>query len=120
MARRVLVCGGRDYTDWQRIYAVLDAAHATSPITCLIHGAARGADTIALNWAVDRNVPCEAYPADWDRHGYAAGPLRNRQMLEQGKPHMVMAFPGGFGTADTVRKAKAAGVTVVRIADAAR
>lgn len=120
MKQRVLVCGGRDYADEQQLHAVLNEAHELCPFTCLIHGAASGADTLAADWALIHGVPCSAYPANWDRHGKAAGPIRNQQMLEQGKPHMVIAFPGKSGTANMIQQAEAAGVTVVRIADVVR
>lgn len=54
MEQRVLVCGGRDYADAKSLGMVLDAAHSANPIVCLIHGAARGADTLAADWALSR------------------------------------------------------------------
>ena len=47
---------------------------------------------------------------DWKKYGKKAGPLRNQQMLEEGKPDLVVAFPGGNGTADMVRRAKKANI----------
>lgn len=107
---RVLVCGGRDFFDSAGLSAVLDQMHASRPFKVLIHGAAIGADTLAGEWAKARGVTVEAYPARWDLHGRSAGPIRNRRMLRKGKPDVVIAFPGGDGTADMVRQAKAAGV----------
>jgi hypothetical protein len=92
---------------------VLDAALRSGPLT-IIEGGARGADKLARQWAEDRGVPVATYPAEWDRHGVSAGPIRNRQMLEDGKPDMVLAFPGGKGTANMVEQAHRAGVLVVR------
>lgn len=115
MEQRVLVCGGRDYDNAESLNAVLDAAHYANPIVCLIHGAARGADTLAADWALAHGVLCNAYPADWERDRKAAGPIRNRRMLDLGKPHLVLAFPGGSGTADMIKQATKAGVPVVRV-----
>lgn len=115
MARRVLVCGGRDYDDAERLNEIFDASHSFNPISCLIHGAARGADQLAADWALSRDVLCLAYPADWAREGRAAGPIRNQKMIEFGKPDVVVAFPGGRGTADMIRRAEAARIPVVRI-----
>lgn len=120
MRQRVLVCGGRDYRDWESAYQVLDAAHFANPIECIIHGAARGADSIADDWARSRLVPTEPYPADWKRDGRGGGPIRNQRMLDEGKPHMVIAFPGGADTADMIRRAEAAKVPVVRVTAAVR
>lgn len=108
---RVLVCGGRDYANVDRVYAVLDDIAPSH----IIHGGAKGADAIAAMWADERRVPVDAYCAMWDEHGRAAGPLRNQRMLDEGKPDLVVAFLGGRGTADMVRRARAAGVEVRQV-----
>ena len=110
---RVLVCGGRDYTDWYRLIDVLD--HYVNHGDVIITGMARGADTLAFDYAVMENIETEEYPAQWEIHGKKAGPIRNQQMLDEGKPDLVIAFPGGNGTADMVRRAKKAGVKVVTV-----
>lgn len=115
MEQRVLVCGGRDYIDEERAFSVLDVAHAANPIIKLIHGAAAGADMLAAMWAAKHNVQTEAFPADWDRHGRAAGPIRNRQMLDEGKPDIVIAFPGGRGTRNMIEQAEGANVPVAKV-----
>lgn len=115
---RVLVCGGRDYQDSRRVYAVLDKLHAEAGIDCIIEGGARGADALARSWA-EHPYGCghvETYEADWESQGTFAGPARNARMLAEGRPDVVIAFPGGRGTADMVRKARRAGVKVVEIA----
>ena len=81
-------------------------------ITHVIHGGSSGADALAGRWAHLASIPYTVYPANWERHGKAAGPLRNQRMLDEGKPDLVIAFPGGRGTADMVRRAKEAGVEV--------
>lgn len=110
---RVLVCGGRDYTDYDAVCRVLDAIHADRKIAAVIHGNSRGADSLAHRWAIGRRVGGWACPANWSRDGKRAGPLRNQRMLGH-KPDMVLAFPGGRGTADMIRRAEKAGVPVVR------
>lgn len=107
----MLVTGGRDYNDAECVHAVLTGLHDERPITLLIHGAARGADTLAGMWAAYREVPCKAMPADWRTHGKAAGPLRNQKMLQE-KPDLVVAFPGGKGTLDMVTRALDANIEV--------
>ncbi|MCY4122686.1 MAG: SLOG family protein [Acidobacteria bacterium] len=94
---RVLVCGSRDFSDRSLVDAKLDEVRrrlGDVPMR-VISGAARGADTLAANWAKERGVPCDEYPADWDRHGRSAGYRRNEQMLTEGKPHLVVGFPLG-------------------------
>ena len=85
------------------------------PPCVLIHGAARGADEGAARWAKSEGIASRAYPANWRKHGKAAGPIRNQQMLDDGRPDFVVAFPGGRGTADMVRRAHAAGVPVYEV-----
>ena len=99
---RVLVCGGRDYNDWDQLAKVLDTVHKMLNIHLLGHGAARGADSLADAWAARRGIARVPYKADWFAHGKAAGPMRNRFMFKEFDPHYAVAFPGGNGTADMV------------------
>lgn len=103
---RVLVCGGRDYKNRTHLFNVLDAVHQEQPITVLIEGEAPGADQLAALWASSRGVELLPFPADWGRYGDAAGPIRNTQMLIEGRPELVVFFPGKNGTADMVAKAR--------------
>lgn len=108
--RKVLVCGGRNYGDRRKVYSILDALHLESGIGKLVTGGANGADLLATDWAAMRSVPYVKYPADWETHGRAAGPIRNREMLEKEHPDLVVAFPGGRGTASMIRLSHEAGV----------
>lgn len=107
---KVLVCGGRGYANRDCLFEVLDSFHKKTPITMLIQGGARGADELAKFWALERKVMSQEYPAQWSLYGKAAGSIRNAQMLNDGRPDAVIAFPGGSGTADMLRKARAFGV----------
>lgn len=111
---RLLVCGGRDYRDHGTVWQALGNIHARTPIDVLIEGGATGADRWCAKWAsCQHGVETLTYPANWNKDGRAAGPIRNQRMLDEGKPDLLVAFPGGRGTADMVRRAKAAGVRVV-------
>ncbi len=110
--KTILVTGGRDFRDKAKVDHALNDIDRANGITTLIHGGASGADTLAGMWAKEWGVTEWVHPADWAKHGNAAGPIRNQDMLERGKPDLVVAFPGGRGTADMVRRAKAAGVPV--------
>lgn len=113
---RLLVCGGRDFQDREWAYHVLDRFHAKcGPVGIVIHGAAKGADSLGEEWAVSRCVASVGYNAHWQRDGRAAGPIRNQRMLDEGRPSVVLAFPGGRGTADMVARARKAGLTVYEI-----
>ncbi len=111
---KVLVCGGRNYSNDLVVNRILDQIHACSPISMLIEGGATGADALGAAWACARGVLHVAVPADWGKHGKAAGPIRNQEMIEM-RPDHVVAFAGGRGTADMVRRAKAASVFLTEI-----
>lgn len=110
---KVLVCGGRDYSDREAVERHLGTLAATAgrdgATLLLIHGNAPGADRLCGLVAAERGIHSAAVSALWDRYGNSAGPIRNSAMLALG-PDMVLVFPGGRGTADMVRQAAEAGV----------
>jgi hypothetical protein len=113
---RVLVCGGRNYCGMdedEHVYMMLDKIHRQTPITKLIEGGAAGVDTTARRWAGERAINRVTVHADWAAYGRAAGPLRNQRMLDEFTPSLVVAFPGGSGTADMVARAVQAGIGVM-------
>jgi SLOG family YspA-like protein len=124
---RVLVCGGRGL-DREEVHHDLErVAIEHFPRTAtdqygnylfeveIIAGGAPGADHAAIDWAIVNWCPFKEFHANWQKHGKAAGPIRNQQMLDEGKPDLVVAFPGGRGTADMVRRSKEAGVKVIEV-----
>lgn len=117
---RVLVCGGRNFSRFNRGEARLVIEHLNrlsderGPLT-IIEGGAPGVDSTAHAWARTWGAGCETYRAEWTKHGRAAGPKRNQRMIDEGKPDLVVAFPGGRGTADMVRRARAAGIEVIEV-----
>lgn len=81
----------------------------------LIEGGATGADRLAREWADMNGVQVLTFPAEWNIHGKSAGPIRNKKMLEEGRPDMVVAFPGGRGTQNMINQAHEFGVKVLLI-----
>lgn len=128
---RVLVCGGRDYADRDHIWNTLVEIDAARGIAVVIHGAQTGADNEAMIWAQACGKKHVPYPPNFDdishpdaviryhRNGRpydaAAGPRRNKRMIDEGKPDFVIAFPGNKGTAGMVKIAKAAGLEVIEV-----
>ena len=109
---RILVCGDRNWNDQVRItsrLAKLGHGHV------IVHGAARGADTMAGVAASSLDMSVDVYPADWNKFGRSAGPIRNRQMLDT-KPDLVIAFHPNIeaskGTKDCVNEARRRGIPV--------
>lgn len=128
---RVLVCGGRNFRSPAQVFRVLDELHAERKFTALIQGGASGADAFARDWACTKpEIKRWKCPAKWTdlshpdavirtrrdgtKYDAKAGARRNAKMLEW-KPDLVVAFPGGSGTADMVRRARAAGIEVIEI-----
>lgn len=110
---KVLVCGGREYDDWPRLKEKLDKLHEEHQFTEVIHGAAQGADRLSGVWARWYNIKETPFPADWKQHGKRAGYVRNQQMLDEGKPDLVVAFAGGKGTEMMKELAMKAGIEVI-------
>ena len=120
-AGRVLVAGGGRDLFWspQQIAAALLARTSGQVVHGLLHGGARGADRAIGRAARQLGWPTEVLPADWRRYGRAAGPIRNRELLELAISWavaitsaeapvavLVVAFPGGAGTASLVQQAR--------------
>lgn len=123
---KTLVCGGRDFTDMLFVFKTLDRLRQERGITHIIEGGQRtrdrhtreiigGADYWAMRWAKRNTIPFDSVRADWNKHGKAAGPIRNQRMIDEFKPKLVVAFKGGNGTADMVRRAKLADIEILEI-----
>lgn len=111
-----LICGGRDFADQAMFDSAMgDLVRLNGCPARIVHGAARGADSMANAWADRKAIQIIRMPADWQRHGRAAGPIRNQEMLDRMKPSLVVAFPGGKGTADMIGRARKAGIDVAEI-----
>lgn len=109
---RLLVCGGRNFSDYDLLKETIDKIEGQAT---LAHGGARGADSMAGTYALARGWDVRVFQADWKTFGKAAGPKRNQRMLDEFHPEMVVAFPGGAGTADMIKRAKKAGVFIQRV-----
>ncbi|HEY9678699.1 MAG TPA: SLOG family protein [Drouetiella sp.] len=117
----VLVCGGRDYGNPKyhppdvvaaqvaKAFAYFDVIRDS--IDIVIQGGATGADSVARSWAISRGIHSAEVKALWGIYQKSSGPIRNNAMLLL-KPDLVIAFPGGPGTRDMVKKATARGIEV--------
>lgn len=107
---KVIIAGGRDITD----YSLVESAVAESGFTptLVISGCAPGADTLGEEWASKHNVSIQKFPADWNTHGKAAGPIRNRQMVAAADALIALHDGESRGTADCIKAATKAGIKV--------
>lgn len=116
----VVVCGDRN---WKRTDIIERELRKLPADTLIIHGAARGADTLGKFVAERIGLKVindgKGFPADWKRYGKAAGPIRNQQMIDEGKPDLVLAFHENInesrGTKDMVARARGIGIKVIII-----
>lgn len=120
----ILICGGRNLNHadaWNALErdcldAVAEKLRLPHKFTFrVVHGGATGADSAAGDWAKSNGVKVTSYPANWKKHGKSAGPIRNKQMLDECDPDIVVALPGGKGTANMVAQAEERNIPVVKI-----
>ncbi len=112
MAKRVIVCGGRDFTDRRLCFDSLDRLLDGVADAEIVSGGAKGADAFGEEYGNARGLKVSVFKADWKRYGRAAGPVRNRQMLAYAKEQtpMVIAFWDGRsrGTKNMIEEASRA------------
>jgi len=108
---RVLICGDRNWTDEKLIEDYILSLEAGSVI---IQGEAPGADKIAKRLGKKHGYEVKGFEADWGRYGRAAGPIRNKRMVVEGVPDLVVAFHDDVsrskGTKDMIKTAEGFGV----------
>ncbi len=108
---KLIIAGGRDYQftsmDYQRLHRiVVDLVHVTE----VVSGGASGADQCGEQWAGMLKIPVKVFKPDWDHHGKAAGPIRNREMAKYADS--LALFPGGKGTDSMFNEARKAGLKI--------
>jgi hypothetical protein len=111
---RILITGGREYSNQQYVNEVLDKVmdFYGADNMCIIQGGAKGADAQSKRWAIANGVCCINVNANWEHYRNQAGPIRNNWMLDFCMPEMVIAFPGGSGTNHMISIARKSGIAV--------
>lgn len=79
---KTIIAGCRDFTDYHLLKEQVDYYRKTHNISEIVSGLARGADELGEVYAQQHDIPVAKFPADWDKHGKSAGPIRNRQMAD--------------------------------------
>ena len=100
---KVIVAGGRDFTDYALLESALQHLLSKKSDVEIVSGVARGADSLALQFAAKNNLPVKIFPANWDLYGKSAGFIRNKEMA--GYADACVCFWDGKskGTADMIR-----------------
>lgn len=112
---KVIICGSRYLKDVALVARAVEAAPFRVDATRdeIVVGGAGGVDSAALDWAWGhRCATIRNMPADWDKHGRKAGPIRNQEMVDYADACIAIPCPKSKGTWDTVRRAEAKGIPV--------
>lgn len=116
MKTRVIICGGRDFSDRNFCFSQLRQLLASYENIEIVSGHAKGADTFGEEYAEENGLKVSVFKPDWKLYGRAAGPIRNRQMLEYAEEEnpVVIAFWNGKskGTENMIRQSERAGAEV--------
>lgn len=108
---KLIIAGGRDYKPTAGDVEFLDLLYKIFKITEVVSGGASGADAFGEQWAGERCISIKRFPADWEAHGRFAGPIRNAQMAAYADA--LVAFPGGAGTRNMIKEAKANNLRII-------
>jgi hypothetical protein len=118
---RILVCGDRNWTNINRIREILTHYKHHTALSTIIEGEARGADTMARIVAIELSLEIVAFPAYWTKYGRGAGPIRNKQMLDEGHPQLILAFHNDIlnskGTLNMIKQAQVAHIPFYIVTD---
>lgn len=120
--KRVLVCGGRHYVNHKYLFHILDGIDPELVITGTYQDPStqlmdiKGADNLAHTWCRMKGVQSVICEANFVYHGKPGGPIRNGRMLLL-YPTLVLAFPGGTGTANMIKRSKACDVKVLEMTE---
>lgn len=117
---KIIVTGGRHSKERELVWTFLDNLYhrinedGPPEELTVVQGGATGVDRHAREWCASRGVAYVNYPYPSEL-GRSGGPIRNRRMAEEQRPDMVVAFPGGAGTASMVSIARELGIRVIEV-----
>ena len=112
---KIIIAGSRNMVPIKEDWALLDRLLLEMVITEVVSGCAKGADTFGEEWADDQKLPVKKFPADWDKYGRAAGPIRNKQMAKYADGLVAFRFKNSKGTTNMIKQAQERGLKVVVI-----
>jgi hypothetical protein len=107
---KVIVAGSRSWTDEASIHRSLEGTHALFSFTEVVSGGCKGPDTFGENWARSKGIPVKVFPADWAKHGRAAGPIRNGEMADYADALIVFWDGYSRGTMNMLEHARKQGL----------
>lgn len=107
---RVIIAGGRNYHNYDTVVEAINECQF--PIASIVSGGAKGVDALGEQYASNMNLPLQVYYPDWDKHGRAAGPIRNRKMAENADALIAIWDGESRGTKNMIETAKKLGLLV--------
>ena len=111
--KKLLVSGSRTITDKHKVFQALDEMMSVmlkGEDVTIIEGGAKGVDTLARQYAIERKIPYEEHPADWDKNGRAAGYIRNVEMVKEADVALIIWDGKSKGTAHAMKICEKKGV----------
>lgn len=105
-----IIAGGRDYHNYDTVLEAIKESQF--PISVVVSGGAKGVDALGERYALENNIHLEVYPADWEKHGRAAGPIRNRLMAENADALIAIWDGESIGTKNMIDTAIRLGLQV--------
>ena len=103
---RLIIAGSREKKDKEYVLSSITSLMQGMQVSEVVSGGCRGVDQFGEEWAQERGIPVRRFLPDWEKHGKAAGPIRNREMAEYGD--YLIAFWDGQskGTRSMINEAK--------------
>jgi|SRR6185369_7125658 len=106
----LIIAGSRNFHDLSTLEAAIAEFNLKPEV--IIHGAARGVDTLAQLYAEKHGIPVVQFPANWDKYGLEAGPIRNCLMAERGDALLALWNKKSRGTKHMIQTAVKRGLPV--------
>jgi hypothetical protein len=109
---KVIISGTRTFKDYDLLKRSMKVLNDVDKITCVISGCATGADTLGEKWAAENNIPVMKFPAEWDKYGKSAGPIRNELMSREADAMIAFWDGKSRGTKHMIETARSKGISV--------
>lgn len=113
--KTLLIAGSRGYGNYKELSREVKNYIENVEDVQIITGCARGVDYMAKMFALENNIPCTVYLAEWNKYGKSAGPIRNRQMAEKAQAGLIFWDGKSKGTENMLAELKKNGVNTVKV-----
>jgi predicted Rossmann fold nucleotide-binding protein DprA/Smf involved in DNA uptake len=109
---KLAIVGSRNFNNYEQLKAIVweffKIRKGNIPQDIIISGGAKGADYLAKKYTEEYKIKYKEFPANWTKYGKAAGPIRNKQIVDACDVVLAFLEENSKGTANTVKLAKEA------------